>query len=191
MDFDKALRKQKLNFRLFLLTMGFIFLFNPVALIITEVNQLNYIMLLFIIEGLIVVSIILKYKMLHLKFTPLMDSIKIESSFPSKKIEIPYDKIVGVAVDNVTLDIKLIIIVSMFKRGKLFKNIKIEKLKEGTFFYDLINRIIAIRKKKNLQYIIVSTGGVKKYKLLDILYQRCTRAVFTSDAILEIKKYRE
>lgn len=191
MDFDKVLRKQTLHYRIFLLAMGFIFLFNPIALIITEANQIQYLVLLAIIEILIIVAVLVKYKTLYLKFSSSMDIIKIVSSFPRKKALVLYDNVLGITVTNTGSDMKIIIITKVFRRGTKFKYINIDRLKKDTSFYDLVNKIVTLKKQEKLQYIIISCGGVKKYELLDILYQRCTKAFFTSNAILEIKKYRE
>lgn len=191
MDFDKALRKQTLKYRLFLLAMGFIFLFNPLALVIAEAEEIRYIVILCLIETLIIVAILVKVKNLHLKTTLEMDTINIESGFPPKQALILLDSILGVAVENSGSNVRVILIIKGNKRSKLFKNVNLAKLKKEASFFSLVEKISRLKKEEKLQYFIISSGGIKKYKLLDILYKRCTKAIFTSNSITEIKKYRE
>lgn len=191
MDFDKALRKQTLKYRLFLLAMGFIFLFNPLALVITEVNEIKYVAILCLIEILIIIAVLVKIKNIYLKHVSLLDVIKIESGFPPQKVIIVYDSILGITVEGTGSNMKVVIITKGLRRGSSFKNLNLARLKKDTSFFKLANKIAALKKEENLQYIIISSGGIKKYKLLDILYQRCSKAIFTSDSITEIKKYRE
>lgn len=191
MDFDKALRKQTLKYRLFLLAMGFIFLFNPLALIIAEAKEIKYIIILCFIEALIIIAVLVKVKNLYLKVTPVMDVVKIKSGFPPKQMVIVYDSILGVTVEGTGNNIKVIVIVKGHKRGNLFKSVNLAKMKRDTSFFNLAEKIATLKKEENLQYFVVSSGGIKKYKLLDVLYQRCSKAIFTSISITEIKKYRE
>ncbi|MEG1256469.1 hypothetical protein [Clostridium sp.] len=190
MDIDKVLKKQRKSYKRFMLSMGFIFLLLPIVLSLTKKFNVFFIGYLCVIEILILSAVLIRYNEEYLKFELNENKITIATVGGRIRYNISYN---NVAMVHTILQERyfeiLIITKSRFrnKRMRVVTNKVIEK-------YQGIGRHYAKIKMPNdgdCYYFIVKRGGVKKYLLLDMLFKYCVGAVFTENAIENIKEYRK
>jgi len=190
MDIDKVLKKQRKSYKRFMLSMGFIFIILPIVLLIAKQINIFFIIYLCVIESLILFSVLMRYNEEYLKFQLYEDKILISILGGRIKYKIHYSKvaIIHTIPQEKYFDI-LIITKSKFrnKRLRLVTNKVLERFSGIGKYYVKVK----MPKDDDYYYFVVKRGGVKKYMLLDLLFKYCVTAVFTEDAIANIKEYRK
>lgn len=189
MDINKVLKKQRKSYIRFMLSMGFIFLLLPMVLWITKQFNTFFLGYLIVIEALILILMISRYHEEHLKSEIINDKIAISMLGGRAKYKISYSKvaIVHTIPHDENFDI-LIITKSNFrnKRMRVVTRKALEKYSDIEKHY----RKIKMPEGGSYYYFLVRRGGAKKYLLLDLLYKYSVSAIFTENAVNNIKEYR-
>lgn len=190
MDIDKVLKKQRKSYKRFMLSMGFIFIILPIILLMTKQINIFFIIYLCVIEGLILISVMIRYNEEYLRFEVYEDKIIIAILGGRIKYKIHYNKvsIIHTIPQERYFDI-LIITKSKFrnKRLRLVTNKVLERFQGIGKYYSKVK----MPNEGDYYYFMIKRGGVKKYMLLDLLFKYCVSAVFTENAIIHIKEYRK
>lgn len=187
MEFDKVLRKQKKSYKRFMLSMGFIFILLPVILYVSKSFKLFFIIYLCILETMIILAVIARYNDEYLKFNIIEGKIIISVLMGRVKYKVNIEKVVGIHTVPQEKYFDIIIITSSTFRNKRIKLITDKVVKRYDGFEAIYNKI-NFPTNKQYYYFIVKRGGVKKYLLLKTLFKRCVGAVFSSNAIENIKE---
>ena len=188
MYIDKAIKKQKKQYKNFMLVMCFIFLMLPIILFLTGLNKNLFLdAYLILIEIIIMFSIFVRFNIEKLEFTCINNKLKIIQGVSKRTYILLCDKVDLVHTENSNEDIKIIIVISGRFRNKKIRPIGIEVLKKyPTLSYEYLKI-----KKRNPEivyyYIVVKKGALKKYSLLDTIYRNCVKAVYTDDSIENIR----
>lgn len=190
MDIDKVLKKQKKSYKRFMLSMGFIFIVLPTVLFITRQINIFFIIYLGIVEGLIFVSVVIRYNEEYLKFEVYEDKMVIAILGGRIKYKIHCNKVVIIHTipQEKYFDI-LIITKSKFRN----KRLRIVTNKVLDRFPDIGKHYTKVKMPNDgdYYYFVVKRGGIKKYMLLDLIFKYCVSAVFTENSITHIKEYRK
>ena len=191
MNIDKAIRKQRKSYKIFMLTMSFIFLILPTALFATELHK-NLFLLFYmaIIELLVAMSMFIRANHERLEFEYGNNKLKISVGLIRKNYIIFCDKIALVHTEDKEDDFSIIIVTTLKFRNKKIRLISKEFLKRYPYAG---NEYLKLKKKepeKPFYYIVIKKGGLKKYLLLNTIYKNSVKAVFTDEAIENIKKAR-
>ena len=183
MDIYKVLKKQKKSYTRFMLSMGFIFLLLPLVLYITRRFDLFFIIYLCVIEALI------RYNEDYLKFEVDHDKLMVSICGGRIKYRILSSKVVIVHTIPEEQNFNIILVTKSQFRNKRIKVITqrvIDKYKGLEEYYKKINK----PDDGYYYYFIIKKGGAKKYLLLDVLYKYCLDALFTENAVENIKQFR-
>lgn len=188
MYIDKAIKKQKKQYKNFMLVMCFIFLMLPIILFLTGLNKNLFLdAYLILIEIIIMFSIFVRFNIEKLEFTCINNKLKIIQGVSKRTYILLCDKVDLVHTENSNEDIKIIIVISGRFRNKKIRPIGIEVLKR----YPALSYEYLKIKKRNPEivyyYIVVKKGALKKYSLLDTIYRTCVKAVYTEDSIENIR----
>lgn len=189
MDIYKVLKKQKKSYTRFMLSMGFIFLLLPLVLYITRRFDLFFIIYLCVIEALIFISVIIRYNEDYLKFEVDHDKLMVSICGGRIKYRILSSKVVIVHTIPEEQNFNIILVTKSQFRNKRIKVITqrvIDKYKGLEEYYKKINK----PDDGYYYYFIIKKGGAKKYLLLDVLYKYCLDALFTENAVENIKQFR-
>lgn len=189
MDINKVLKKQRKSYIRFMLSMGFIFLLLPMVLWLTKQITTFFLGYLVVIELLILALMIMRYNEEYLKSELVNDKIAISILGGRVKYKISYSKValVHTIPHEENFDI-LIVTKSNFrnKRMRVVTKKALEKYSDIEKHY----RKIKMPESGSYYYFIVRRGGAKKYLLLDLLYKYSVSAIFTENAVKNIKEYR-
>lgn len=188
MNVNKAIKKQNKSYKRFLLFNCFIFLALPLMLYFSRQYNFFYIAYLLIIEVLILFAIIAAVNNNKLSFN--YDGLKLKLSWGiwGKKLIINCDKVVF--VHSKKNDDIIIISTSRF-RSNIMRKIDMKFLKNNPYAAYYYYKIKAQCPEKNYYYVIIKSGGIYRYELLDTLYKSCVYAQYTDDAIDKIKIFRD
>lgn len=189
MDIYKVLKKQKKSYTRFMLSMGFIFLLLPLVLYITRRFDLFFIIYLCVIEALIFISVMIRYNEDYLKFEVDHDKLMVSICGGRIKYRILSSKVVIVHTIPEEQNFNIILVTKSQFRNKRIKVITqrvIDKYKGLEEYYKKINK----PDDGYYYYFIIKKGGAKKYLLLDVLYKYCLDALFTENAVENIKQFR-
>ena len=189
MDIYKVLKKQKKSYTRFMLSMGFIFLLLPLVLYITRRFDLFFIIYLCVIEALIFISVIIRYNEDYLKFEVDHDKLMVSICGGRIKYRILSSKVVIVHTIPEEQNFNIILVTKSQFRNRRIKVITqrvIDKYKGLEEYYKKINK----PDDGYYYYFIIKKGGAKKYLLLDVLYKYCLDALFTENAVENIKQFR-
>lgn len=186
MGINEAIKKQKRSYMMFMLFMCFIFFINLYAVYLSKLYNFYYFIVLFIIEVMIMITMGIKKNKDTLKFEENNIKIKITEGFPSKKVIIYYDKVLGIHVENSADDFIVFLILSPLNKGKNFTELILES-EVNTEIKTLVEIIKTNKNHQKLHYYKIYKGGYIKYLLLKLLYKK-TSACVSKSAIKEIKK---
>lgn len=188
MYIDKAIKKQEKSFHLFIFFMILIALGLPtISMFFTDYFNKITILLLILIEVVIVVCIVFLINEMTLKYEYYKGRFKVKTSLFQGYKSIFCEKVVLVhAIGNID-NITLLIIYMGKPKSKLF-----EEVDTGLFDkYPLISELYKKVKKQypdyEFCYATITHGGIKKFKLLDEIYKKCIDALYTDEAIDNIK----
>ncbi|SHH81886.1 hypothetical protein SAMN02745196_01519 [Clostridium collagenovorans DSM 3089] len=190
MNIDKAIKKQKSNYIIFVFYMSFIFAFLPVALFLSGKKGEIYIACLVVIQLLIVLEVFRKSfeDLMELKYDD--GKIRIRHGFLGKNYSVNCDKIVY--VHAVGEDDKIIIIVGSKKKikKKTFRQLERKALSKYKEILEYESNLVMEDKSTRIYYYSFLKGRYIKYSFLDMLYRYCTSAKFSNTAIEKIKFFR-
>lgn len=190
MNIDKAIKKQKKSLNRFMLLMGFIFIFLPLALFLTNKVNYSYIIYLVIIEILIVFESLKRVDNFYLKFQCNPQNIVIKSGFLKQKYNVLCEKIAFVDVVDSGQTMSIIILTKSRFRNKKIKAINLQFLKRHAYTAEYYYKLKKRNPENDYYYIVIDKGGYKKYRLLDEIYKNCYDVSFSQKSIECIKEYR-
>ncbi|AND83406.1 hypothetical protein GTH52_11310 [Clostridium tyrobutyricum] len=197
MNIDKAVRKQKKSYRIFMLSMSFIFFALPTFLYFSKRYTIFYMIYLMIIEILIFLAVIIRTSNELLSFEYNKYKLVIMLGLKRNKINIICDKIILVDVESYTSqsnaleDFKIIILATSKFRSSKMLPVRLEFLKRYSYIAYEYDKFKMIHPEWNIYYTVIKRGGIKKYLLLNYIYKSCVYAHFTEQAIDKIKYYRD
>ena len=191
MDINKAIRKHNKSYKRFMLSMVFIFLLLPLSVIFLNMFSIYIVMYLLVIEFLVVIVIFIKMNNEYLKFTFDRYKLSIKNGFFQNKVNIICDKIVLVHVIEENDNWVTLILTKSRFRNKNIKAIDAVFLKNYSYVAYHYTKIKKLHPEAQYFYIIIRSGSLKKYELLNIIYKNSGNAYFTDEAIEKIKEYRK
>lgn len=190
MDINKAIKKQRFSCIRALTAMGFIFIILPLILYLSRQINIFLLLYLIVVEIFILCAMIFKIRNEILDYQVDKYAIKITIGFPKKYINLYCKKIDIIHAEGSDKDMRIIFITKSVTRSRFVRKIDIDFLRLYPYAGYHYGRLKKNEPENEYFYTVISTGGYKKYKLLDELYKYCTGAFFTEEAITEIKKYR-
>ena len=187
MKIEKALKKQRMYNKLFIVFMFFLAIFLPIITYLAYVNTFTMVAFLILIELLIFIAIIRKANSCTLKFVCANNKLKFSTGLFSSYAYIQCDRVAIVHTNKEREEMEIIIVT----RGKI-KNQKmkpinkefVKKYEEAAVEY---KRLKTINKDMVYYFKIIKNGELKKYILLDNIYRNCVNATYTTSAIDNIK----
>lgn len=197
MNINKAIGKQRKSYIRFLLSMCFVFFALPLALIFYSRLDAFYLGYLAAVEMLVAVSVCMRSRQERLEFEYNMGRLRVKRGLSAKTESINCDKIMYVDVELAAEKVKgfqefSIVLISKSK----FRNKKLKAVDRE--FWDRYESMWPVSEKfeqenpgKDLYYLIIDSGGLRKYKLLDSVFTSCVKAAFSENAIEKIKFYRK
>ena len=187
MKIEKALKKQRMYNKLFIVFMFFLAIFLPIITYLAYVNTFTIVAFLILIELLIFIAIIRKANSCTFKFVCANNKLKFSTGLFSSYAYIQCDRVAIVHTNKEREEMEIIIVT----RGKI-KNQKmkpinkefVKKYEEAAVEY---KRLKTINKDMVYYFKIIKNGELKKYILLDNIYRNCVNATYTTSAIDNIK----
>ena len=187
MKIEKALKKQRMYNKLFIVFMFFLAIFLPIITYLAYVNTFTIVAFLILIELLIFIAIIRKANSCTLKFVCANNKLKFSTGLFSSYAYIQCDRVAIVHTNKEREEMEIIIVT----RGKI-KNQKmkpinkefVKKYEEAAVEYKRLKRI---NKDIVCYFKVIRNGELKKYILLDNIYRNCVNATYTTSAIDNIK----
>jgi hypothetical protein len=149
------------------------------------------------VEILVAVSVYMRARQERLEFDYNMGRIRVKRGLFAKTESVNCDKIMYVDVELAAEKVKgfqefSIILISESK----FRNKKLKSVDRE--FWDRYKSIRSVSEKlaqenpgKELYYLVIDSGGLRKYRLLDAVFTSCVKAAFSENAIEKIKFYRK
>jgi hypothetical protein len=190
MDINKAIRKQKKSYNRFMLAMCFIFFMLPIVTFISGKANAFFIAYLGILEILILIALILRSNNEKLNYSWGQTKLKIKFGLFGKMVSISYDRVVLVHIDESSGDAEVILIMTTNLKNIYARLVSKNFLQRYSTVSQEYTRIKKLYPEEDYYYIVFKNGGFLKYKLLIQLYKNCVKAVYTSEAIECIKKWK-
>ncbi|MGL4774454.1 MAG: hypothetical protein ACRC2K_12880 [Clostridium sp.] len=187
MDIYKALKWEKKMLKRFFVAMIIIAIFLPIAMMLAGVNDFFYVSYLLIIELLIILAILLKSNYHFIKYSCINNKLKVKSGLFGRDNLFLCDKVAIVHTHKMEDEMDIILVTTINFRNKKMKLVGKNILKR---YPSLAEEYIAqkeLEPEKIFYYYIIRKGGLKKYLLLDQIYKNCVKAVYTEEAIQNIK----
>lgn len=191
MNINKAIRKQKKTYKRFMLSMCFIFILLPIVLMASNIMNMFFIIYLICIEGMITFVILLRVNEEYIDFKQNGYKIIIWCGIAKVKFIIICKKVDLVHTEGKGRNLKIIIITKSGFRNKRIQPIDISFFMKYPYVAKMYTEIKLQNPEKTYFYLVINNGGVRKYSLLNELYKICDRAIFSDDAIENIKEYRD
>jgi hypothetical protein len=117
-------------------------------------------------------------------------TINIKIGFPKRIIRLASGKVQLVHAEGSGKNLKIVLIGKCKLRNKNVRPIDINFLKENPYAGYYYGKLKRNNPEIEYFYTIITTGGYKKYQLLNDIYKGCTGLTFTEEAIAKIKEYR-
>lgn len=187
MKIDEAIKREKVLFKIFIISMIIIGIALPMALLITRIFNLVYIVFLLIIEFLIVIAILNKINMYRLSFKYNNNKLIFAAGLSSSSSLLLCDKVEIVHTNKYDYDIEIIIVTSFKAKNKYLRPINEKFLKRYPVVRKQYEKLLLNNNGRKYYFQIIRRGGLKKYLLLDLIYRCCVRAVYTDKSIQSIK----
>jgi hypothetical protein len=187
MDIYKAVKREKLHLKVFLITMFTISVTLPLTLILTGLTTIFYISYVIIIEFLIVAATITKMNFYSVKYRYLNNKLIFKVGICVKENLIICDKVVLVHTNKSDYDLEIVLITSMIFKNKGLRPVDKNFLKRYPQILKEYNDIKQLNPKKDYYFQVIKRGGLRKYLLLDLIYKNCVKAVYTDESIQNIK----
>lgn len=187
MNIYKAIKKEKLHFKIFLITMFVIFILLPLVLIITGLDTAFYISYVIFIDFLIVISIIVKLNSYRVEYKCLNNRLMFKTGILAKDYLIICDKVALVHTSKSDFDLEIVLITSIVFKNRALRPIDNNFLNRYPQIAEEYNEIKQQNPKRDYCFQIIKRGGLKKYLLLDAIYKNCVKAIYTDESIQNIK----
>lgn len=187
MYIDKAVKKQKASYKRFNVIMIFIVLLLPVVVFELGIKQKMVFVALILLEFIIILSIIIMKDKMTLKYTCENSVIRFKQGIFSSYKKISCDKIKLIHTENKTGDIELVLVTTTRIGNKKLRLIGKSFINKYPMAGKEYRRLKKIYPDKNYFYIVIKSGGLNKFALLDIIYRNSVTATFTDDTIENIK----
>lgn len=188
MDINKAIRKQKKSYKIFVLSMCFIFFILPLALFLYGDITWFLLSYLLFIEVMIVTALIARVIWEKLYFQCQNNKLKIKVGiFNSYNYIVLCHKVALVHTEKEKEDMEIVITTTVKGRNRRIRPIDIDFHKKYPVAARAYNKLKKINPENDYYYLVVKRGGYYKYQLLDLIYKNCVKAVYTDDAIENIK----
>lgn len=187
MDIEKAIKWEKKMLRRFYITMILISVMLPVAMMLAGKNTAFYVGYLAIIEGLIIVAIVMKLNFNRLNYTCANNKLKFKSGIFSKEHLIFCDKVAIVHTEKMEDEMEIILVTTARLRNKSLRPVSKGFLKRYSSVAFEYMAQKELDPEQVFYYQIIKRGGLKKYLLLESIYKNCVKAVYTEEAIENIK----
>ncbi|ERI93470.1 hypothetical protein HMPREF1982_01668 [Clostridiales bacterium oral taxon 876 str. F0540] len=190
MDINKAIRKQEKSHKRFLLFLGFIFFAMPLVLFLANKFSIFFMLYLAIIEILILSAIIASLSSNYLKYSCDGYKLKIKVRRFKEEFNIICDKVIFVHTEGSGPQLSIVMILSSRFRNKKINEIDMAFLNKHIYVSHYYYKIKKHQPEDSFFYIVINKGGYHKYKLLDMIYRSCVKAQYSSEAVENIKQYR-
>lgn len=187
MDIYKAIKKEKSNLKIFLISMVIISISLPIILEITRLTTIFYVSYLILIESLIVVTIIIKMNAYKIEYRYLNNRLLFKAGILANEYLIICDKVVLVHTNKSDYDLEIVLITSIIFKNRGLRQVDQNFLKRHPQIAEEYNVIKQQNPKRDYYFQIVKRGGLKKYLLLDLIYRNCVKAIYTDESIQNIK----
>ena len=191
MNINKAIRKQKKTYKRFVLSMCFIFVLLPIVLTVSHIMNIFFIIYLICIEGMITFVLLLRINEEYIDFKQDGSKIRIWCGIAKAKFIIICKKVDLVHTEDHGRNLKIIIVTKSGFRNKKIRPVDINFFIKYPYVTKMYIEIKFQNPEKTYFYLIIKNGGFRKYALLNELYKNCDQAVFSDEAIENIKEYRD
>ncbi|MBX4260751.1 hypothetical protein KTC96_21575 [Clostridium estertheticum] len=191
MSINKAIRKQKKTYKRFMLSMCFIFILLPIVLMISNIISMFFIIYLICIEVMITFVLLLRINEEYIDFKQNGYKFNIWCGIRRIKFIIICKKVDLVHTEGHGRNLKIIIITKSGFRNKRIRPVDINFFMKYSYVAKMYIEIKTKNLEKTYYYFVINNGGFRKYSLLNELYKTCGQAIFSDDAIENIKEYRD
>lgn len=187
MYLNKAIKRQKKSFKIFIALMSFIFVTLPLIIIFLELYNIFIIIYLILLEVFISFIMIVSYNSISLKYKCKNGILRLKTALFIKEKVIICDKVVLVHTEKKLEDIIIILIISYKGRTRKFNLINKTFLKKHPIIEQKYKKIKKMYPENQYYYTIIMNGGYIKLELLDIIYRNCVKADYSDSSIENIK----
>lgn len=187
MDIDKVLRKQRKSYKRFMLSMGFIFVLLPIALYISRVFNIFFILYLMVVETLVLFSMLIRYNEEYLSYNINGTKLHIVTGATKIKYSISSEKVAIVHVLPNEKYFDLMIVTKSRFRNKRLHHLDFRVLERYPEVEKIYNKL-KMPEEGPYYFFYVRKGGIKKYLLLNFLYKHCVSATFSESSVEKIKE---
>lgn len=187
MDIYTALKREKSSFKTFLTSMIFISIILPMALWLTSMTNIFYLIYLGVIEILIVFAIIAKINNYRVEFDYSNNKLNFKLGLSATDSVITCDKVKMVHTSKYDYDLEIIIITENRARRKKMRKVDGVLFKRYPEIEKQFEHMRELNYNKEYYFQVIKRGGLKKYLLLDCIYRNCVKAVYTEESIQNIK----
>ncbi|MFW2489848.1 hypothetical protein ACN077_14960 [Clostridium chromiireducens] len=187
MDIYKAIKKERLHLKMFLITMTIIGSVLPLILIVTGLTTIFYTSYVVFIEILIIISIIIKMNAYKVEYRYSSNRLIFKVGILSKESLIICDKVILVHTNKSDYDLEIVLVTSVKFKNRGLRLIDPNVLKRYPQIADEYNVVKQINPQRDYYLQVIKRGGLKKYLLLDSIYRNCVKATYTDDSIQNIK----
>ena len=187
MNIFKAIKREKKQLKHFYISMILIAVILFVVVFLTELTTPFYLSYLIFIEFLIFIAIINKINYHKLTYICNNNRLRCKNGLFSKDSLIFCDKVVLVHTEKMEDEMEIILVTIVNLKNKVLKPVGKGFLKRYPLLTEDYFRLKKQYPDTIFYYNIIKKGGLKKYILLDEIYKNCVKAVYTDEAIENIK----
>jgi hypothetical protein len=187
MDIYKAIKKERSHLKIFLIFMFVISITLPLALILTGLKSIFYVVYVMFIEFLIVIAIIIKLNAYKVEYRCINNRLMFKTGIFSKEYLIICDKVVLVHTNKSDYDLEIVLITSIVFKNRGLRPVDKNFLKRYPHVIREYDTIKQLNQEKHYYFQVIKRGGLKKYLLLDSIYKNCVKAIYTDESIQNIK----
>lgn len=187
MDIYTAIKKERVQLKIFFITMLLISIILPIAVVVTDLTRLFYLCYLGVIEFLILASIIIRLNYYKVAYRCSNNKLTFKTGIWTKESLIICDKVALVHTNKSDYDLEIVIITSVKFKNKLLRKVEKNFFKRYPQVESEYNYIKKLNPDKEYYFQIIRRGGLRKYLLLDIIYKNCVKAIYTEESIQNIK----
>lgn len=187
MDIYKAIKKERLHLKMFLIIMVIIGSVLPLILIVTGLTTIFYTSYVVFIEILIIISIIIKMNAYKVEYRYSSNRLIFKVGILSKESLIICDKVILVHTNKSDYDLEIVLVTSVKFKNRGLRLIDPNVLKRYPQIAEDYNVVKQINPQRDYYLQVIKRGGLKKYLLLDSIYRNCVKATYTDDSIQNIK----
>lgn len=187
MNIFKAIKRERKQVKRFYVVMISIAVSLVIFLFLKGLTTPFYLCYLIFIEFLIFISIINKINYHKLTYICNNNRLMYKSGLFSNESLIFCDKVVLVHTEKMEDEMEIILVTIVNLKNKILKPVGKGFLKRYPLLTEDYFRLKKQYPDTIFYYSIIKKGGLKKYILLDEIYKNCVKAVYTDEAIENIK----